>query len=194
MGAEQSVIGLRMMEVIYPAKGRTSIFSVNLKAKAALEKECKKRGITLDDLEPEEEAVDGDLDSEIERCVKKVWAVYDKKNQGALPKKIVEQFFRDTLELYAIRSQKKLKDIVKGDNKKAMAASIAKMSSNGSGNVTYQEFEQFVFTYDVDEALEAFFQQQGMDIDPQVQFVDVSMFTNQNREGPKLVYRDYPDD
>ena len=29
----------------------------------ALEKEVKKRNMTLDDLEPEEEAVDGDLDA-----------------------------------------------------------------------------------------------------------------------------------
>jgi len=196
MGGEQSTIGLRLMEVIYPTKGRASIFATNPKAKVALEKEVRKRGLTLDDLEPQEDAVDGDLDADVERCVAKVWSFYDRKGTGQLPKKVAEQFFKDCLSLYAIRQARKIKDVLgKVDYKKALAASMLKMNPSSSGIVTRQEFEQFLFAYDIDEALEAFLGGQGgLDVDPNVQLVDTSQFTNQNREGPKLVYRDYPDD
>jgi len=84
MGADQSVIGLRMMEAVYPGQG--SIFT-NDKLKAVLEKELKKRKQTLDDFERDEQALDGDLDAEVDRFWEKVFVVYDKKAKGSLEKK-----------------------------------------------------------------------------------------------------------
>lgn len=61
---------------MYPGQG--SVFS-NEKLKAVLEKELKKRKLTLDDFERDEQAVDGDMDSEIDRFWSRVFQVYDKK-------------------------------------------------------------------------------------------------------------------
>eukprot|EP01125_Pyxidicula_operculata_P000456 TRINITY_DN10486_c0_g1_i1.p1 TRINITY_DN10486_c0_g1~~TRINITY_DN10486_c0_g1_i1.p1 ORF type:complete len:197 (-),score=64.23 TRINITY_DN10486_c0_g1_i1:153-743(-) len=196
MGAQQSTVGLKMMEVIYPVKNTQSVFATNQKLKTALEKEVKKRGLSLDDLEANEEAVDGDLDSDIDRCVNKVFENYDRKGAGVLPKKIAEQFFNDCLELYAMRKGQKVKDILPKNVKKekAIASAVAKMNTSGTGNITKQEFVQFLNCYDIDEALSDFFGTDGVDVDTSVQYVDVSQFANAKREGPKLVYRDYPDD
>ena len=44
-----------------------------------LEKELKKRKLTLDDFERDEQAVDGDMDAEVDRFWEKVFQAYDKK-------------------------------------------------------------------------------------------------------------------
>lgn len=65
-----------------------------------------------------------------------------------------------------------------------------------SKQVNYNEFEDFINTYDIDEALGSMLNKNGVDIDiNRVQFVDVSQMTGQARkDGPKPVYRDYPTD
>jgi len=194
MGAKQSMVGLKMMEAIYPSK--TTVFT-DPKLKIILDKEVLKRGIKLDDLEPDEVAIDGDLDADIDRCINMVFQVYDKKLSGSITKKDAQQFFKDCLELYALRQGKKSsKEILPKGVKmdKALVDCVKKMSPLTSGVVTKDEFEKFLNCFDIDEALEPFFSTNGIDIDTTVSFVDTSLFANAQREGPKLVYRDYPDD
>jgi len=196
MGAKQSMVGLKMMEAIYPSPTKTTVFT-DAKLKTTLDKEVLKRGIKLDDLEPDEIAIDGDLDADIDRCIQMVFQVYDKKNTGTISKKDAQQFFKDCLELYALRQGKKSsKEILPKGVKmdKALQDCVRKMSPLTTGVVTKDEFEKFLNCYDIDEALEPFFNTNGIDIDANVTFVDTSQFANAQREGPKLVYRDYPDD
>lgn len=65
-----------------------------------------------------------------------------------------------------------------------------------SKQANYNDFEDFINTYDIDEALGSMLNKNGVDIDiNRVQFVDVSQMTGQARkDGPKPVYRDYPTD
>jgi len=111
---------------------------------------------------------------------------------------VVEQFFKDCLELYALRQGKKVKDILPKSvvMKKSLALAVSKMNPTGNGIVTKQEFQQFMNTYDMEEVLQDFFPPgDGIDINASnINWVDTSQFANQAREGPALVYRDYPDD
>jgi len=196
MGGKQSYIGLKMMEAIYPCKAPQTIFT-DPKLKTSLDKEVLKRGIKLDDLEPDEIAIDGDLDADIDRCINLVFQVYENKKQpGTISKKEAQKFFSDCLELYALRQGKKLKEILPKGLKmdQANGQALQKMSSLTNNVVTKDEFEKFLNCFDIDEALEPYFQTSGIDIDTNVHFVDVSQFANAQREGPKLAYRDYPDD
>jgi len=188
------MVGLKMMEAIYPSK--TTVFT-DPKLKIHLDKEVLKRNIKLDDLEPDEVAIDGDLDADIDRCINMVFQLYDKKTTNTISKKDAQQFFKDCLELYALRQGKKSsKEILPKGIKmdKAIQDCVKKMSVNPSGIVTKDEFEKFLNCYDIDEALEPFFSTNGIDIDTNVTYVDTTQFANAHREGPKLVYRDYPDD
>jgi hypothetical protein len=197
MGAK-TVKGLKMMEAMFPSDDGSTVFSDrNPKLKAKLEKEIAKGKIKPDPIE-DEQAVDGDNDTHIDKYVKEVWSYYDRKNQGQIEKRVALQFFKDSLELYALRKGMKVKDVLaQGVNmSKALEESYTKMSKTQGKTVSFQEFEDFVCTYDIDEALGAFLNKPSIDIDlSRVQFVDVSQFTAANkREGPKPVYRDYPDD
>jgi len=137
------------------------------------------------------------MDSEVDRFWEKVFRVYDKKNTGQLKKSDTEQFFKDFFELYCLRQGRKKKDVVpKGYNeKKALAGCLLRINPSGSGIVTKQEFEQFMNTYDQEEILQDFLSGDGIDINTNnINWVDTSQFANLKREGPQLVYRDYPDD
>eukprot|EP01124_Arcella_intermedia_P001354 TRINITY_DN1072_c0_g1_i1.p1 TRINITY_DN1072_c0_g1~~TRINITY_DN1072_c0_g1_i1.p1 ORF type:complete len:196 (+),score=14.92 TRINITY_DN1072_c0_g1_i1:94-681(+) len=195
MGGKQSMVGLKMMEAIYPSKSPT-VFT-DPKLKTILDKEVLKLHLKLDDLEPDEIAVDGDLDADIDRCITMVFQVYDRKKTGSIRKKDAEEFFKDCLELYALRQGKKSsKEILPKNVKmdKALADCVKKMSPSTAPVVTKEEFEKFLNCYDIEEALEPFFSTNGIDIDGNVSYVDTSVFSSAQREGPKLVYRDYPDD
>ena len=196
MGNEQSVSGLKLMEGMFPTEQKTTIFN-DPKLKQKLDKEIAKGKIKAD-IPEDEEALDPDLDSSIDKYVREAWQYYDKKNQGFIEKKVALQFFKDSLELYAIRRTQKSKDILaEGVNlNKALEESYLKMSRNGEKQVNYNEFEDFINTYDIDEALGSMLNKNGVDIDiNRVQFVDVSQMTGQARkDGPKPVYRDYPTD
>jgi len=165
-----------------------------------LDKETRKKGLHLDDLQCDEDIIDGDIDFELDRCVKFVFEVYatDKKNPGIMSKKVGEQFFKDCLELYAMRQQKKPKEIIpKGVDQKKAAASCFNRMANGKQQVTFEEFRHFLNCYDIEEALSDYLSHpppSDVTISTNIQFVDVSQFANAQREGPKLVYREYPDD
>eukprot|EP01126_Amoeba_proteus_P050962 TRINITY_DN6063_c0_g1_i11.p1 TRINITY_DN6063_c0_g1~~TRINITY_DN6063_c0_g1_i11.p1 ORF type:complete len:124 (-),score=26.79 TRINITY_DN6063_c0_g1_i11:92-463(-) len=113
-----------------------------------------------------------------------------------LTRKTGEKFFLDCFELYAMRQGKKLKDALpKGvDMKKAAANSFNRMSPNGA-TVTMAQFTDFLNLYEIEEVLSEFLRSPiDVEINTNVQMVDVNQFTNAHREGPKLVYREYPDD
>jgi len=119
MGGAVSFPGLRMMEIIWPT-GQQSIFNpTNPKMQGKLEKGLQKLAINPDDLEGDEDYLDGDMDAEIDRILEKIFKVYDKKGVGNLPKKVAQQFISDLLELHCLRQNRKKKDVVpKGVNQK----------------------------------------------------------------------------
>lgn len=65
-----------------------------------------------------------------------------------------------------------------------------------SGRCSYQDFEDFLFTYDIEEVLAPFFgRTEGIEMDyNKVQFIDTSAFETQAQDQVRPVYRDYPDD
>jgi hypothetical protein len=63
-----------------------------------------------------------------------------------------------------------------------------------SGRITFEEFEDFMHTYDIDEALGPFFNRNGIEVKTQVQFVDVSTLQKTEAAELKPKYREYPDD
>jgi len=189
--------GLRMMEIVWPTN--QSVFSTNPKMQAKLEKDLLKRNINPNDLEGEEDYVDGDMDAEIDRIVEKIFMVYDKKQTKLLPKKVAQKFFSDLLELYCLRQNRKKKDVVPKNVKeqKAIEECVAKMNSSGGKDITQNEFIEFMNCYDISEALAPFIGNGATEFDittSNIQMVDTRQFENQKREGPKLVYREYPDD
>jgi len=136
------------------------------------------------------------MDDKIDRAIKDVWAHYDPKGTGVIPKKMVDKFFKDSLELYALRVGKKSsKDVVApGVNYgAAMDASIAKVTT--TGQATFKQFEDFLNCYDIDEALGSFLNINSVAVSAsKVQFVDTSQFKSQSQQPKKVVYRDYPTD
>lgn len=61
--------------------------------------------------------------------------------------------------------------------------------------VNFEEFRNFLNAYDMEEALADYLNHTPeINIPTNIQLVDVSQFANAQREGPKLVYREYPDD
>lgn len=97
-------MGLKMMEAIYPVPGGKSVFDGDEKLNLLLQKEVTRKALHIDDLHSDVEIVDGDMDSEIDRCIQTVWGVYlamDKKqaSTGQLNKKIGECFFQTYLKM-----------------------------------------------------------------------------------------------
>jgi len=187
-----------MMEIIWPTPQGTTVFATNPKMEAKLQKDLIKRNINPNDLEGDEDFIDGDMDAEIDRIIQKIFEVYDKKKTNMLPKKVVSQFFSDLVELHCLRQGRKKKDVVPKEvnQKKALEDCILKMNPSQTGNVTLQEFTEFLNCYDMSEAIGPFLgTQPEFDIQiNNIQWVDTRVFENQKREGPKLVYREYPDD
>lgn len=61
--------------------------------------------------------------------------------------------------------------------------------------MSQKEFGEFLNLYEIEEVLSEYLQTPNeIDINTNVQLVDVTQFSNAQREGPKLVYREYPDD
>src|SRR3989338_7450782 len=52
-----------------------------------------------------DEDLDDDLDSRIDACIKEVWLYYDPKNVGSINKSKAITFFKDALDLFALRRQ-----------------------------------------------------------------------------------------
>ncbi|XP_049848704.1 uncharacterized protein LOC126316455 [Schistocerca gregaria] len=191
-----SVKGIKMIESIYPSEDGSSVFDKMPKLKAKLDREYAKGTIKF--TETEEEPIDGDLDAVIDSAIKEVWCTYDPKGTGLMDKKAAEKFFKDALQVYAIRQGGKTeKDAIpKGVNSSdAMKQSIAILNKKGTGRTSQQEFEDFVRTYDIEEALGHFLgKTDGVVIDfTKAVFIDVSQFHTKQAD-IKPVYRDYPDD
>jgi len=102
----------------------------------------------------DETDVDEDLDAKVAGAVAEVWGYYDPKNLGSIPKKQCQKFFTDGLELYAIRKGiPSAKVIGQGVNKgKALDDCYERMSGTNP-NTSRQQFESYIYTYDLDEAL-----------------------------------------
>jgi len=193
MGAN-SVKGLKVMETIYPSPEGKSVFDTNPKLKAKLDKEMAKSKTAAVQAEGDEHYVDGDMDAIVDKVIKSVWEYYDHKQKGFLDKKTGTQFFKDGFEVYALRKGVKAKEALgQGINmKKALDISFQKMNTSKTGKITYQEFEEFLNCYDIEEAMEPFTGLQGVAVDlSRVQMVDTAQFKGQKKEGPKLVYRNY---
>eukprot|EP01130_Rhizamoeba_saxonica_P006589 TRINITY_DN2624_c0_g2_i1.p1 TRINITY_DN2624_c0_g2~~TRINITY_DN2624_c0_g2_i1.p1 ORF type:complete len:205 (-),score=44.58 TRINITY_DN2624_c0_g2_i1:66-656(-) len=196
MGGSVSAAGLKLMEELYPSDNGQTIFT-NPKLAQKLEKELGKRGISLDDIMAEEDYVDGDMDADIDRCIQKIFQIYDRKGTGSINKKLGSQFFVDCLELYALRKgQKKGKDCLGPSvNMKKATEECWQLLSNGGSMVNLQQFTEFLNCYDIDEALHPFLGSGNTQtINISVEYVNCEAFVGQARDGPKLVYRDYPDD
>eukprot|EP01122_Echinamoeba_exundans_P017855 TRINITY_DN9806_c0_g1_i1.p1 TRINITY_DN9806_c0_g1~~TRINITY_DN9806_c0_g1_i1.p1 ORF type:complete len:195 (+),score=58.38 TRINITY_DN9806_c0_g1_i1:269-853(+) len=194
MGAA-SVKGLKMMETIFPSEDGRSVFA-DPKLKAKLDKEIAK-GKIKPEMPADEEPVDGDMDELIDRVIKEVWATYDVKNQGFIDKKKAAQFFKDALEVYALRKgMKGSKDALgPGVNQsKASDECVAKLNKSGSGRITFEEFEDYMNTYDIEEALGPFLARTSIDVKAQVPMVDISQISTQAEQVTRPKYREYPDD
>eukprot|EP01089_Gocevia_fonbrunei_P010731 TRINITY_DN236_c0_g1_i1.p1 TRINITY_DN236_c0_g1~~TRINITY_DN236_c0_g1_i1.p1 ORF type:complete len:198 (+),score=49.18 TRINITY_DN236_c0_g1_i1:872-1465(+) len=162
MGAH-SVKGLVLMETIYPSTDGRTVFD-DPKLAQQLAKEIKKGTVRLP-TKSDEVDVDEDIDSKLVGCVSEVWSFYDQKNTGAVEKKAGVQFFKDALELYATRKGQKPRDVAgQGVNlNRAIDECYNKMSGN-QPRVTKQQFENYIYCHDLDEALAPCFGQSGLTI------------------------------
>mmetsp|Transcript_27343 Transcript_27343/g.30456 ORF Transcript_27343/g.30456 Transcript_27343/m.30456 type:complete len:200 (+) Transcript_27343:33-632(+) len=198
MGNANSVKGLKMLETIYPTADKKTIFA-DPKMKKKLDKELAKdqkqgKPPPVDPNAGDEQPVDGNQDALIDKCVRAIWETYDPKNHGFLDKKIGTKFFIDAFEIYAYRKGQKPKEALPPGNnmKKAAETCFTKMNKSGNQKITFQEFEEYINVYELDEALEPFTNQSGVNIDVErVDFVNVEQFRGQKKDGPKLVYRNY---
>eukprot|EP01118_Nematostelium_gracile_P013358 TRINITY_DN5028_c0_g1_i1.p1 TRINITY_DN5028_c0_g1~~TRINITY_DN5028_c0_g1_i1.p1 ORF type:complete len:190 (-),score=59.49 TRINITY_DN5028_c0_g1_i1:65-634(-) len=180
-----NVKGLYWMETMFPLPDGRSMIPPE-----QLQKEIAKG--TIVPRQNSEQNLDGDLDEFIDKTVREIWQFYDPKNTNMMPKKVMKKFISDCLELYALRKgfKKSAEVIAPGVNKsQAMEASIAKITNNPT--CTYQEFENFISCYDLDEALGAFLNVSQINVNSQVQYVDTSVFKEQAAKPKAVQYRDY---
>jgi hypothetical protein len=64
-----------------------------------------------------------------------------------------------------------------------------------SATINLQQFQEYINCYSIEEALADFLGTSiEVEISMDVQMVDVNQFANAKREGPRLVFREYPDD
>jgi hypothetical protein len=182
-----SVKGLYYMEIIYPtADGRSVVPQDKLEKEIAAGKIKK--------IVREEEDVDGDMDEYIDEVIGDIFAGYDPKGTGMLPKKVLEKFFKDALDVYAMRQGRKKGSEVLSPGVKmgvAMKSAVAKVTQNPQG-CTKQEFENFINCYDLEEALGDFCGTTEVQVNTNVQMVDTTQFKEaQTANASKIVYRDY---
>jgi len=182
-----NVKGLYWMETIFPMPNGQSVIP-----QEKLQKEFQKGTLRPPDPNAEKE-VDGDMDEKIDKVIQDIWVFYDPKGTGIMPRKVMEKFFKDGLDLYALRMGKKSsKELIPPGVKygEAMAQSLAKITSNPQ-QATKKEFEDFLNCYDLDEALGSFMNIQEIAVNHNVQMVDTSQFKEQAAQPKKVVYRDY---
>jgi len=148
------VKGIWLMEQLYPLETGESMFSRDPKLKAELDKEVKKGAIRLPDPNKPID-VDDDQDAKIDDSVKEIWTYYDKKNLGFIDRKQARQFMEDALELFALRRGRKAKELVNPqlNMSKALDQAVDLLDAGKRGQVTFKEFEDFVNSLDLDEAL-----------------------------------------
>jgi hypothetical protein len=191
MGANNTK-AIYLCETIYPSADGTSIIPPE-----KLQKAIQKGEIPAPNTD--EEDVDDDEDEKIDRAIQEVWNYYDKKNQGFITKKVAQQFFKDALELFALRKGCKSKDLLGAKSLgSALEESYRRMDSSGTGQVTFKVFEEFINENDIDEALAIITgSTEPIEISTsQVQMVDTSTIvaTKKGADLSKIEYRDYPED
>jgi len=178
-----------MMETIYPSPNGQSVIP-----QEKLDKEIRKGTIKADDPNAEKD-LDGDMDERIDQCIKEVWSYYDPKGTGILPKKILERFFKDALEIYALRCGRKSSKEVMSPNVKygeAMETAVRKVTA--TNQASFKQFEDFINCYDLEEALGSFLGVSDIAISNTVQWVDTAQIAKDGSGPKKPVYRDYPKD
>jgi len=181
------VKGLYWMETIFPMPNGQSVIPPE-----KLQKEFEKGTLRPPDPNAEKE-VDGDMDEKIDKIIRDIWNFYDPKATGFMKKGVIEKFFKDSLDLYALRQGRKKGGEVVAQGVKfgqAMQASIAKVTTNPQG-CSFQEFENFINCYDLEEALGSFLAIGEIGIQNTVQFVDTAQFKEQAAKPKEVKYRDY---
>jgi len=188
MGANNTK-GLYLCETIYPPDNGVSCIPPE-----KLEKAIKKGEIPPQVQADDEEDLDGNMDEVIDNCIREVWQYYDPKGLGSLNKKQTQQFFKDALNLVALRKNVKSKDLFQGRKEgAALDEAFRQVNTSGDGRVTFEQFEEFINAYDLDEAVD--FLTGGNSehqINTNVQMVDNSSLPSGG--GPvkgKIEYRDY---
>jgi hypothetical protein len=133
------------------------------------------------------------MDEYIDEVIKDIFAGYDPKGTQQLPNKVMQKFFKDALDVYAMRKGRKKGAEVLSPGVKmgpAMKSAVAKITTNPS--CTFQEFEAFINCYDLEEALGDFIGVNEVAVDTNVQMVDTTQFKEaQTANASKIVYRDY---
>jgi len=193
MGASNTK-ALYLCETIYPPENGRSIIPPEKLQKAIEKGEIPPQN-------NDEEDLDEDLDEKIDNAIKEVWAYYDKKNVGHITKKQMQQFFKDALELFALRRGCKSKDLM-GPGvslSSALEQSYKRIDSANTGRVDFKMFEDFINENDLEEALAMLTGNTGpVDIKTSnVQMVDTSTIEKKDANSGKLAnitYRDYPSD
>jgi len=181
-----NVKGLYWMETIYPSENGASVIP-----REQLQKEIEKGKLKPEDPNAVKD-LDGDMDERIDKVIREVWTYYDPKGTGVLPKKIVERFFKDSLELYSLRMGKKSSKevLAPGVNmSQAMQTAVANMTN--TSQATFKQFEDFLNCYDLEEALGPFLNVREITVRQNVQFIDNSQLVQEANQPKKVVYRDY---
>eukprot|EP01119_Soliformovum_irregulare_P008552 TRINITY_DN21667_c0_g1_i1.p1 TRINITY_DN21667_c0_g1~~TRINITY_DN21667_c0_g1_i1.p1 ORF type:complete len:196 (-),score=58.85 TRINITY_DN21667_c0_g1_i1:126-713(-) len=182
-----NVKGLYWMETLFPNPNGQSMIPPEV-----LQKEIQKGTIVPLNLGAEKN-LDGDTDEYVDKVVRDIWNFYDPKGTGLMTKKALQKFFKDALEIYAMRKgfKKGAESMAPGvKSGEAMAQSVAKVTQNPQG-CSYQEFENFVNCYDLDEALGSFLNIGEVAVSNNVQFVDTSHFKEEAAKPKAVQYRDY---
>ena len=188
MGANNTK-GLYLCETIYPPEdGRSCI------PPEKLQKAIQKGEIPARDPD-EEEDLDENMDEIIDGCIREVWQYYDPKAVGFLNKKQTQQFFKDALNLVALRKNCKVKDLFAGRKEgAAMDEAFRKVNTSNDGKVNFEQFEEFINMCELDEAV-AFLT--GGNAETQIDTSKVELVDNSQLPsggGPvkgKIEYRDY---
>eukprot|EP01114_Cavostelium_apophysatum_P000659 TRINITY_DN105_c0_g1_i1.p1 TRINITY_DN105_c0_g1~~TRINITY_DN105_c0_g1_i1.p1 ORF type:complete len:190 (+),score=51.69 TRINITY_DN105_c0_g1_i1:119-688(+) len=180
-----NVKGLYWMETMFPDPSGRSVIPPE-----KLQKEIEKG--TIKPFQRDEKDVDGDMDDYIDKVIREVWNFYDPKGTNMIPKALVQKFFKDALEIYAMRKGAKSSKEVLGPGVKyndALTECVGKMTQ--TGQCSFKDFEEFLNCYDLEEALGPFLGIREVTINNRVEFVNVDQFKEQAAQPKKVQYRDY---
>jgi EF hand len=74
---------------------------------------------------------------------------------GSISKSKAKEFFKDALDLFALRRMVKPKDLLAPGVSmgRALEESFKQLDKNGTGTITFAEFEEFINEADLEEAL-----------------------------------------
>eukprot|EP01098_Paradermamoeba_levis_P006926 TRINITY_DN2874_c0_g1_i1.p1 TRINITY_DN2874_c0_g1~~TRINITY_DN2874_c0_g1_i1.p1 ORF type:complete len:194 (+),score=56.04 TRINITY_DN2874_c0_g1_i1:110-691(+) len=144
-----NIRGLQLLETIYPPEDGKSCIPPE-KLQAAI-----KKGLVKPPDPSDVQDLDDDLDAKIDASIKEVWSYYDKKNVGFLDKKQTHQFINDALEVFALRKNRKVKELFPpgGSVSKALDEGFKAFDRKNTGRVTFADFEEFINENDADEVL-----------------------------------------